>query len=197
MKTFKNYIMIESVTKEMNNWYEARTKRHISLVQKYCKKLAKLRPEYSELLDRAKIHDQSKYKSPEKDAYVYISWKYRCQQTGKDFEDCDPPENIDDLMNIASHHHVTTNSHHPEYHSPRKTELINRDDRDKPPKEIVDATSMPDLDIAEMVCDWSAMSEELGDDGPYGWADRNINKRWKFTNHQVDLIYDLIHELWN
>lgn len=177
---------------EMYDWYVKRTNRHISLVQKYCKIIANNDLKFLPLLERMRVHDKSKFESPERDAYVYITWKYHCAQTGKSFNDCNPPNNIDELMNIASHHHVTTNSHHAEYHSPRKTELLNRENRDEPPEKIVDATSMPDLDIAEMVADWSAMSEELNQGSCRGWANKNVNVRWKFTDKQVKLIYRLI-----
>ena len=67
--------------------------------------------------------------------------------------------------------------------------------RDKPPEEMIDATKMPDLDIAEMVADWCAVSEERGNT-PKSWADKNVNVRWKFTDEQSDLIYEIIDAVW-
>lgn len=50
---------------------------------------------------------------------------------------------------------------------------------------------MPEMDLAEMVCDWAAMSKEFGD-SLKGWADKNINKKWKFNKRQNKIIYELI-----
>ena len=132
-----------------------------------------------------------KYEDPEKEPYLYISWKYKCKDDGVDFE---VPDDIDDKMNKATEHHVKSNKHHPESHCKKKIDLINREDRDKPPEEIIDATEMPELDIGEMVGDWLAMSEEKGG-STKDWADKNVNVRWKFTDDQKDLIYELIKEL--
>jgi hypothetical protein len=84
------------------------------------------------------------------------------------------------------------NLHHPEYyHVGPVVDFINREDRDKPPKTMVNATKMPDLSIAEMVADWLAMSEEKKTK-PKEWADKNVNIRWKFTPEQKEMIYELI-----
>ena len=61
---------------------------------------------------------------------------------------------------------------------------------------MVDATKMPDLDLAEMIADWLAVSEERGTD-PKDWADKNVNIRWKFDDEQKDLIYELIEKIWD
>ena len=98
-------------------------------------------------------------------------------------------------MNAATNNHVCENRHHPEFHCGKKVDLISRENRDKPPKEIVDATKMPDLDLAECVADWLGMSEEKKSN-PKDWADKNVNIRWKFTDKQKDLIYELIEEIW-
>lgn len=115
-------------------------------------------------------------------------WQYKCKDEGKEFK---PPADIADNMAQATLHHVTHNRHHPEFFSPKKTELINRENRDKPPKEIVDATSMPELDVAEMVADFAAMSEEKNS-SLRSWVEKNVNIRWKFTKNQTSLIYDLV-----
>ena len=39
------------------------------------------------------------------------------------------------------------------------------------------------------------MSEERGN-SPQEWADKVINKRWKFTDEQVKLIYELLNNIW-
>ena len=181
-------------TEEMRKFYEKRTKKHISLVQKYCKKIQEYdKDRFDGLIERGKVHDQSKNENPEKDLYIYITWDYKCKDDGVKFE---IPEKIKDKMNNATNHHVKHNAHHPEYHFDNKdSNLINREDRDKPPAKKIDATKMTDLDIAEMVADWLGMSEEKDSD-PKDWADKNVNVRWKFTKKQKDLIYELIKEIW-
>lgn len=192
IKTAK-YESKENITKEMEDFYEKRTRNHIDLVAKYCRKISEYDSKYDELLERLKVHDDSKFEEPERTPYIYITWKYKIKDEGKDF---DVPKDIEDKMNEATLHHVTSNSHHPEFHSSRKTGLLNREDRDKPPKEIVDASSMPEIDIAEMVADWCAMSEEKGN-SPKGWADKNVDVRWKFGDNKKNLIYELIDAVWS
>lgn len=173
--------------KEMKDWFKERTSRHIGLVQKYCKRLS---DEYPGLIKRGETHDKSKWEEPEYTPYLLITWQYKMKDNGKSF---DPPADIKEKMSRATEHHVKNNSHHPEYHSKKEVGVINREDRDKPPEEMIDATAMPDLDIAEMVCDWCAMGEEKGNTAKY-WADKNVNIRWKFTDEQKSLIYRLIEK---
>ena len=178
---------------KMEDWFEQRTQRHIELVQKYCKKIADQYPRFKDLIERSKTHDASKFFAPEMEPYIYISWQYKCKDDGVKF---DPPEGLDEKMNQATQHHVKNNAHHPEYHCDKEVDLINREDRDKPSKELVDATKMPPIDLAEMCADWMAMSEEKNSK-PRDWADRNVNKRWKFTDEQSDLIYEIISRIWD
>lgn len=180
------------ITDEMLDWFDKRTKRHIELVQKYAAKIAEADDRFSELPAITEHHDQSKYESPERDPYVLISWDYHCKDTGKKFK-C--PSNIKELMNDATEHHVHSNAHHPESHAGGECSTINREDRDAVPDKIIDATSMSDIAIGEMVADWLAMSEEKSTD-PVEWCDKNIGKRWKFTDDQEKLIRELIDKVW-
>lgn len=179
---------------KMKKWFDTRTEKHIKLVQKYCNKLAKYDEDrFGELIDRGEVHDQSKFKDPEVDPYVYVSWGYKCKDDGVDF---DPPEGMDEKMNEATTHHVLNNRHHPEFHAGEDSEVINKEDRDNPVRDkVIDATEMPELDIAEMVADWASVSEERGN-SPKSWAKKNVNVRWKFNKKQEDLIYELIDVIW-
>jgi len=177
---------------KMKDWFEKRTKSHIARVQKFCKKIADYKDDFKELIERGEVHDKSKFEDPEIDPYVYIAWKYKCQDDGIDYE---PPKGLDEKMNKATEHHVKNNKHHPEYHCEKEVDLINREDRDKPPEELIDATKMYAIDIAEMVADWCAMSDEKGGN-PKDWADNNVNVRWKFNDKQSYLIYELIDAVW-
>ena len=192
---FKKTKQIEEEDKtEMYDWFEKRTNKHIDLVRKYCKKIADYDNERFEgIIERGEIHDDSKFDSPEYEPYVYVSWKYKCEDDGKEFE---APEGMEDKMHEATEHHVNNknNKHHPESHSSQKG-TINKNDRDQPPKIAIDASKMSDLDVAEMCADWMAMSEERGGT-PKKWADDNVGKRWKFTPEHEDLIYELIKEIF-
>jgi hypothetical protein len=170
-------------TQEMEDWFNKRTARHISLVKKYAKILEPIVPG---VVHQAELHDASKYEDLEKIPYIFISWDYHMKDLGEPFT---VPKDIKERMTDATLHHVQNNRHHPEFFD--KTGRINRDDRDKPPTKIVDGTAMTDVDIAEMVADWLAMAEEKGT-STLEWADKNINVRWKFTDDQVNLIYALI-----
>lgn len=180
------------ITDEMEKWFEKRTKRHISLVQKYAKKIEDKFPKYTGLVDQTEDHDLIKFEEPEKTPYVYISWDYKCKDDGKKFE---LPADIKEKMNEATNHHVTHCRHHPEFHCGKKADLINREDRDKPLKELIDGTKMNEVDIGEMVADWMGMSEEKGST-PQEWAKKNINIRWKFSDDQVKLINEILDEIW-
>lgn len=181
------------MTDEMKQHYENRTNKHIGLVQKYCKKIDGLGVKgLEDIVERGKVHDASKFKEPEYTPYVYLTWDYKCKDDGVD---SGFSQEIKDQMNKATNHHVKHNSHHVEAHTDQN-DVINREDRDKPPEQMVDGTKMNELDIAEMCADWCAMSEERGN-SPQSWADKNVNVRWKFDEDQKKLIYFLLDEIWN
>jgi len=174
---------------EMEKFFEKRTKNHISLVGKAIAKIVAALPEFSELSERAAKHDESKFSEPEHSAYLWITWKHKCEKDGDAFE-C--PEGMKDKMNDATLHHFINNRHHPEFHLEDPSEAkIDPKDRDKS-KKCVDASKMPPLDIAEMVADWQAMSEELGKNTARQWYDKQKNVRWKFSPKQDELIDRLL-----
>lgn len=184
----------QKMIEEMVTFFKDRTKKHIELVQKYCQKIYDYdKKRFSDILDRGKEHDQSKYNEPEMAPYVLITWEYHCKDLGKE---CKLSKKSRDAMNEATEHHIKNNAHHPEFHSNSTNEsTINRENRDAIPDKMVDATKMSDLDIGEMCTDWAAMGEERGNT-PKEWANKNVNKRWKFTEEQERLIYDLIQAIW-
>jgi hypothetical protein len=182
-------------TRYMKEHFKQRTNFHISLVQKYLQKIIDLNDPRldNKILEEEKTHDQSKFEAPEYEPYLHVNWSYYLKDQGKKY---DPPEAIKSGMQVATFHHVKNNKHHPEAWDDNATlESINNKDRDKPPKQMVDATKMPLSYIASMVADWLAMSAERRTD-PYEWADQKINKRWKFNKEQTDLIYDLLDRVW-
>jgi len=177
-------------TKEMVDFFHQRTDTHIRRVQKYAVKLAYEFDMLAELIRVVKLHDLSKYDDPEYLPYVYLTWIKKCQKDGVDFE---ADKSINDKVLWATTRHLLSNAHHPEFWSDNRDPI--NPNRDKP-KELIDATSMPILYLGEMVADWSAMAEEFNQEGPYKWAQDNINVRWKFTEKQVKVIYEFIDFLW-
>ena len=185
------------IDKFMIAWFQIRTNRHLRLVHKWSDKIADLSDNRIDkvLLDKERnLHDSMKFLEPEYTPYVYITWNYKCKREGVPFE---MTKEMQDAANDATFHHIKNHRHHPEYWDDNATkDVLNDKDRDKPSGVIVDATKMPLTYVASMVADWFAMSEELRTN-PSDWAKKNINVRWKFTNAQVDLIYDLIRDVWD
>lgn len=175
-----------------------RTHKHIALVGKAITKIMDAFPEFSELLGRAIIHDQSKFEEPERTPYIQITWRHKLENEKggydpyKDKGYKTPGKLAKEDENKATLHHITTNSHHPEYHLFDKSDAnINSQDRDKSNK-VVDASRMPALDVAEMVADWQAMSEELGTNTAREWYDKQKGVRWSFSGSQEKLINKLL-----
>lgn len=158
-------IICPEPTQEMYNRYKERTNSHIGRV---IKNMVKVAPS---LLDRAKHHDESKYGIDEYIPYVWLTEYHRCKKNDIDFK---YPPNVEDAIDMAVKHHYSTNRHHPEFH-------------EKP-------SDMSNRDIIEMVCDWTAMSQEFGDDVTE-WADKCIKDKYEFTTRQIKLIYGTIESL--
>jgi hypothetical protein len=177
---------------KMFYWFIARTEKHIDLVYKYCKRLSLLEG-LEGILERAEGHDLSKFQPEETEPYMWLAWDYKYKAENK--TPLVMPSGMKDRIKAATLHHILNNSHHPEFHQSRTTGLLNEEDRDKPPAEAVDATKMEDLDIAEMVADWCAISEERGSN-PFTWAEANVNVRWTFTSSQVDKLFNYLQVAW-
>lgn len=185
--------VLMSPTKEMTDHFLERTNHHIALVRKYCSKLEERVPGLGGLKERSREHDQSKFGPKEKLPYTWLTWRYKRKDDGKP---CVLPTGVKEAIDEATEHHILTNAHHPEFHQSKRSGLLNTEDRDKPPKEMIDSTKMSKLDIAEMVADWCAMSEERGNT-PHEWAKKNVNVRWKYTPEQEKHILKLIDAAWD
>ncbi len=184
-----------NITKQMIGHFEQRTAMHIRLVKKYAKILSKI----IKMSDKTKSkfnkqlsnHDEDKYSKQLRQGYIFISWRYYVgdqkfkQMLGK----------VDqELLNRTTQKHVKRNKHHPEHWEFSDQPAINLTDRDKPLR-LVDATKMDKISLAQMVCDWCAMSQERNN-SPFDWAKQNINVRWKFTEQQMNFIYKCLKILW-
>jgi hypothetical protein len=161
-------------TAEMLAFYERRTNEHIERVRRCLRLLADVTDHGEELIERAKVHDASKFDAEERIPYVWLTEYHRRRRNGESFA---YPEGIAEKVKLAIHHHVTSNRHHPEFHA--------------------DPNDMSDVDLIEMVCDWTAMAQEFGQDGgsARGWADKTIGKRVAFNADKRRFIYHMIEEL--
>ncbi len=176
MKTF-----MESGEKKA--FFLERTNKHIARVVKNGEFIEQSFPELTGLSKQIEVHDQSKFEEPEVGPYIEITWNYKMG--------LEADNDLSDSLTQASEHHVKNNKHHAEYWDTDDSPTINPDDRDKPLR-LINGTAMDDISLAEMVCDWQAMSQEYNEKSCRKWADDNIGTRWQFTDRQKDLIYKLI-----
>jgi hypothetical protein len=158
-------------TPEMVAFYELRTEEHIERVRRCLTVMASVTEYADELKERARIHDASKYGPEERIPYIWLTEYHRCRRTGEPFS---YPDGMEERVRSAIDHHMTTNRHHPDFHS--------------------DPNDMTDVDIIEMVCDWTAMSQEFGQDGgsARGWADRTIGDRLHLNDSRCQFVYEMI-----
>ena len=73
---------------------------------------------------------------------------------------------------------------------------IDPKDRDKSDK-CIDASKMPDIDIAEMIADWQAKADELKKNTAREWYDKQKDVRWRFSDRQDILIKKLLKAVEN
>src|SRR5262245_52464831 len=154
--------------------FERRTAEHIERVGRWLTLLARVTDYTEELVERARVHDASKFGPEERIPYVWLTEYHRCRRNGEPF---DYPPGIAEKVKLAIRHHVSTNRHHPEFHA--------------------DPNDMSEVDLIEMVCDWTAMAQEFGQDGgsARGWADKTVGKRVAFNAEKRRFIYEMIEEL--
>jgi len=198
VRLFEQLSDVEPEEVEKEQFFVDRMNKHIQLVQDAAAKIVKAYPEFTKLLKQVEVHDASKLEEPERTPYIAITWRHRLENekgeydpyNGKGYQMPGKLEKAEE--NEATLHHITTNSHHPEYHLEDKSDAnINAEDRDKS-DEVVDASLMPDVDVAEMVADWQAMAEELQTNTAREWFDKQKDVRWHFSEHQEELIDRLL-----
>ena len=139
---------------------------------------------FKDLPEQTNSHDISKFSDEEVGPYINLTYYYMCRAKGIETEEISK-EDKDKILD-AVFHHLKSNKHHPEYYDDKAER--NRQGT------IIDAKNMPDLSIAEMVCDWMAMSQEFNND-IHKFAESVINKKFLFTEEQVNLINELIGAL--
>jgi len=168
---------------EKEAWFEERTAKHIALVQGAAKKIVEQLPEFEDLLSQVENHDATKFEEPERTPYIEITWRHKDDH----YDTYKTPGELEKKEeNDATMHHILNNSHHPEFHN-KEDANIDPDNRDTS-VEVLDATKMPATDLAEMVADWQAMSEELGNNTAREWYDTQKDVRWHFSEEQDAII---------
>ena len=182
------------ITYEMQGWYWERTGRHRGLVKENLKALSAHELLSKEaLVERGNSHDLDKYSVDNNKAYILVSWYFKKRRECLNFQ---MPKHVLKAVNKATHSHVISNAHHPEYHANKikPISIFERDDIVKGNLSIIEVPEMPIHDVAEMVCDWTAIAQELGEENASArsWADKQIGNKWVFFDKDTQLIYDFI-----
>lgn len=161
-------------TPEMIAFFEQRTREHIARVGRCLAVMAAVTEYGDELHQRARVHDASKFGPDERVPYIWLTEHHRCRHVGKSFS---YPEGIEARVRAAIEHHMQANRHHAEFHA--------------------DPNDMTDIDLIEMVCDWTAMAQEFGQDGrsARAWADKTIGVRLHFNDERRRFVYAIIELL--
>jgi len=178
------------------SYFYRRTLSHIALVYRNATSLvaqcpallAKYGVDPTQLLRNIVDHDKTKFREPQLSKYIEITWYYYKLSRDERY----PLNKL--FSTSATILHIITEPHHPEYWDDSfllEPEKFDAADRDGLPAKPTDATSMPLVYVAEMVCDWCAVSQERGTNLK-DWADYTVNRRWTFTELQEELIYDLV-----
>lgn len=153
-------------TQEQITFYITRTNKHISRVQGNILLLVDLKLVNRDTMhNRAIRHDNSKFGKDEYVPYVYLSWYYKCKKENILYEYPEP--SIKDEITAAINHHYKVNDHHPEYYD--------------------DLKLMSNEALAEMICDYAAMSQEFNND-LLDWINKNTFTKYKWTGKQKKFI---------
>ena len=165
---------MEAPSQEMIAFYERRTREHIDRVRNCLSLIAASTDFKEELIARGVAHDASKFGPEERVPYIWLTEFHRCRRDGKLFQ---YPNGIEAQIHLAVAHHLQSNRHHPEFHG--------------------NPNDMTKVDLIEMVCDWTAMAQEFGQDGgsARGWANKTIGYRVHFNDENRSFVYEVIQQL--
>lgn len=158
-------------TPAMVAYYERRTTEHIERVRKNLHAIADATDYADELRQRAAVHDASKFSDAERLPYIWLSEYHRCRRAEEPFA---YPEGMKERVSAAIQHHVTNNRHHAEFHA--------------------DPNHMTDADLIEMVCDWTAMAQEFGenDGSTRVYAERTVGTRLHLNDARRSFLFEMI-----
>lgn len=146
-------------------FYEADTRKHQQLVAEGMVACAK------RLLDRAMVHDASKFSEVERAAYVDPVWELNTREVAYG---SDEYKELTAKMGIGWEHHKAHNTHHPENAFYVRPEFAG------------DPFAAMDLfDLMEMLCDWIAASKRRGNCPTLPIA-KYVEDKW--LCHQLECI---------
>jgi hypothetical protein len=158
-------------TQSMVAYFLRKLKRHRSRVANNVLKVLPHTKYQEELIFRAKSHDLTKLNEDEFISYVWLNEYRRCKEKNISFK---YPVGVHDIILDGTKSHINKNKHHPEHHA--------------------DPNAMSEVDILEMVCDWSAISQENNENNGSArkWAESALTKIYKFDNSRSAIIYNTI-----
>ncbi|MDT8448238.1 MAG: DUF5662 family protein [bacterium] len=164
-------MLLKQYTPQMRQFFESRTRLHIRRVHLALVTLEGFRGlEHAALHRRGFDHDASKFEPEEQDAYIWLTEHHRQRGQGNPYL---YPSGIEPQVQEAILHHYSVNDHHPEFYAH--------------PQE------MPELALVEMVCDWTAMAQEVNrTNSARVWAEAHVGSTWDFSSSQSDLIFEAI-----
>lgn len=149
---------------------------------------------------RAAKHDAGKLKEPEIEGFVVREWR----KTGGHGEYARLNSDwVISTIEAAKVHHVTKNTHHPQYHFIRSVSgrdidprlLVDPRGNLDLPAITMDCRTMPETDLVEMACDWCAVSEYRSED-PREWFRENLGLRWDFGRTKNAFLGQILDEIW-
>mmetsp|Transcript_3554 Transcript_3554/g.7622 ORF Transcript_3554/g.7622 Transcript_3554/m.7622 type:complete len:176 (+) Transcript_3554:318-845(+) len=162
-----------ATTIEMKTFFAERTHFHISHVHANLLLLQGYRGLAFEVLqERGLAHDHTKFTEENLEPYTWLSWWHKCRISGTPIS---YPEGVEEKVKRAVHSHLHSEPHHLEYFS--------------------SPDEMTLLDLAEMVCDWTAIQEEYGRSSAKEWANAEIGRKFMFNEENARLIHEIIDEL--
>lgn len=148
---------------EKELFFENETRKHQKLVSDTLILIA------TALLERARVHDNSKLEDPERCVFIETTEKLKKLTYGSD----EYKQQLAD-MKVALDHHYLMNRHHPEHNA---GEYYSRD--------IVGSMNL--VDIVEMFCDWYAATKRH-DDGNI-FKSIEVNQTRFGVNEQLSEIF--------
>lgn len=117
----------------------------------------------AEILERAEVHDQSKLRRPEVEAFTELTPKLAtCTYGSPEYE------GFRKQLGAALDHHYARNRHHPEHH-----------------KSGIDDMNL--IDLLEMIADWKAASERHNDGNILKSIEKNAD-RFKMSPQLVRIF---------
>lgn len=132
------------------------------------------------ILERSKVHDNSKLEEPERSVFIEATEKLKGLTYGSD----DYKKQLSN-MKVALDHHYMVNKHHPEFNTVNGFAFQTLNDPIR---------SMDLIDIVEMFCDWHAATKRHAD----GSIEKSIDinqERFKISEQLSAVFRNSVHAL--